>query len=83
MYTMLRPFVPEKETRAYIEEMKEFLKEVWDELPTKGDDWEQTYEHLRFDVLELNPFIPTVDDDYDCAYHVANILIDELYKEAA
>ena len=73
----------EKEAKAYIKEMKEFLKEVWVELPTKGDDWEQTPEDLRFEVMEFNPFIPTLNDDYDLAYRVANIIIDKEFAEVS
>jgi len=65
----------------YIEEMREFIKYVWDDLPTRGDDWEQTVADLEFDVLELNGCIPTINHDYDLADQVARTIIYNEYSE--
>jgi hypothetical protein len=72
--------------------MEEFIKYVWDELPNSENGLEQTPEDLRFDILEFNPFIPLLDGDlaedmgvseWDLAYQLANMIIDEKYAEAA
>lgn len=69
----------EKRFDAYVKEMREHIKYVWDELPNEGDEWEQTVEDLEFKIFDLDPFIPTLNDNYDLAYIVAGIIIEEEY----
>ena len=66
--------------KNFIKEMREFIKQVWDELE------EKTVEELVFDVMHMNPFIPTVkdtdgNDDWDLTFETAIKIINDEYNK--
>jgi len=78
----------EKLVRAYVKEMEEYILWVWNDLPTRGEEWEQTLGDLRF-AIGMCPFIPTNgtlaesmgESDYDFAYVVCNTVINDMFEE--
>lgn len=66
----------------YIKEMRKYIENVWNDLPNEGGDWEQSVECLEFKIFELDPFVPTLNDesDYDLAYDIARYIISKEYS---
>jgi len=66
--------------KNFIKEMREFIKQEWDELE------EKTVEELVFNVMHMNAFIPTVkdtdgNDDWDLTFETAIKIINDEYNK--